>query len=91
MYGGEGGGNVQIEEEIGNETEASEMQREEDSDKEEVTAASCTTIRLFVISLECNKGQKHLLLRKGKTVTLFQLSQFYKMTEKYFVNFSKKK
>jgi len=63
--------NVQIEEEIDDETEASEMQREEVSDKEEVTAASCTTIRLFDLSLECNKGPKHLLLRKEKTVTLF--------------------
>lgn len=63
--------NVQIEEEIDNETEASEMQREEDSDKEKVTAASSTTIRLFDLSLECNKGPKHLLLRKGKSVTLF--------------------
>lgn len=63
--------NVQIEEKIDNETETSEMQREEDSDKEKVTAASCTTIRLFDLSLECNKGPKHLLLRKRKTVTLF--------------------
>lgn len=29
-------------------------------------------IRLFFyVSLECNKGTKHFLLRKGKTVTLF--------------------
>jgi hypothetical protein len=47
-------------------------------------------IRLFDLSLECSKGPKRLLLRKGKKVTLFQLIQFYKMAEKYFVNFSEK-
>ena len=39
--------NLQIEEEIDDKTEASAMQREEDSDKEEVTAASCRANQTF--------------------------------------------
>jgi hypothetical protein len=35
--------NVQIEEEIDDVTEASALYREEESDREEVTAASCST------------------------------------------------
>jgi hypothetical protein len=60
---------INVEEEIDDETEASAMQSEEDSDK--LLLLHVQLIRLFDLSLECNKGPKHLLLRKGKTVTLF--------------------
>lgn len=71
-----------IHEEIDNETEASALQREADSEKEEVAAASCTT------SLQCSGGPKYLL-RKGKPVTLFLRIQFFEIIEKIFCQFQK--
>lgn len=79
--------NVQIEEEIDDETEASEMQREEDSDKEEVIAASCITIRLFDLSMECNKGPKHLLLRKEKNFNIILVKTILQNDGKIFCQF----
>jgi hypothetical protein len=39
--------------------------------KRKVLLLHVQLIRIFNLSLECNKGPKHLFLRKEKTVTLF--------------------
>ena len=79
----------QVSEEIDDEPEASVVQKEEDSQKDEVTAASCAANQTFICKCAMHWRSETGVGRGGKHVTLFPLIQAYEMTQNMFHQFQK--
>lgn len=80
---------TQVSEEIDDEPEASAVQKEEDSQKDEVTASSCTANQTFICKCAMHWRSKTGVVREGKPVTSFPLIQAYEMTRNMFHQFQK--
>lgn len=76
--------NVYINEEMDNEIEASAFQKEEDLEREDIAAASCTTNHTFSSMSGKQWRPKTSDDMKRKACNMFPLNQIYKIMQKIF-------
>jgi len=68
------------------EIEASAFQQEEDLEREDTAAASCTTNHTFSSTSRMQRRPKTSVDMKRKACNMFPLNQAYKIITKYFVS-----